>query len=800
MRLRTKLGASLVAVAVAGIAIGMSGAAGATTAAPDGTWGPVQEIPGLAALTQTSGWHNPSNVRAVGCSTLGNCVAVGDYGSPATGATVLFVAAEVNGTWGNAQPLAGLPAVALDTAPTLTNVSCGTPDFCTAVGTYYDTDNIPHVFAVTETGGTWGTPTVLAASGLGIVQSFGFSGLSCPAAGECTLVGAYTLTGATPVPFTADESAGSWGALQPLADLASLDQPSPLAVTGGLTSLSCGAPGDCTAGGSYQYGTVQQPFIVSESSHTWGEPEPIPGIAEVSSSGQGNNGRGNQVTSVSCPDASDCAVVGTFFPELNSPGLFFTLDEGGGAWGQAKALSIPSADSGNAASTAFVSCRSAGNCVIAATAANDSAAASSEVVTATESSSGAWGAATAIPGVSAADEPFATGLDCVPAGDCTVLGVRFPGGMDPNEIFTATSMDGGAMGAAQQVASSGDVGPLHVNLACPQNGHCTVTYNGLNATVGVVGTYSGITAPQMVTEATPATVTLTASGPKMIYGAEQSAPLTATVSSPDGGAPTGTVTVTGAGGGTLCTIVISSGTGSCSLTATQLPVGTSTLTAAYGGDATYLPASGTSTVTVAQAATVTHLAFTPRNITFTGAATRLAVTGSVSSTAGTPNGRVTVRVDGTAVSGCTKVPFTGTVSCKGTTAILAGGKHLVTLAYSGGGDFAASTSVPLPLTVAKRGTTTTLALAKGRVTYRHESAEKLTASVSRAGRVYPTGKVAVRIGGTTICRISLNKGTGSCRLANTRLRAGKYKVVALYSGDVNYHRSDSGKKTLKVGA
>jgi hypothetical protein len=296
-------------------------------------------------------------------------------------------------------------------------------------------------------------------------------------------------------------------------------------------------------------------------------------------------------------------------------------------------------------------------------------------------------------------------------------------------------------------------------------------------------------------------VTLSVPGPeKMIYGAEQSAQLTATVSAPDGGAPTGTVTVTGPGGGTLCTITLTSGTGSCSLTATQLPAGTSTLTAAYDGDATYLPASGTSTVSVAQAATVTQLAFTPRNITFTGAATRLAVTGSVSSTAGTPNGRVTVRVDGKAVSGCTKVPFTGTVSCEGTTAILAGGKHLVTLAYSGRGNFASSTSVSVPLTVAKRGTTTTLALAKGRVTYGHESAEKFTASVSRAGSVYPTGKVAVRIGGTTICTITLSRGTGSCTLANTRLRAGRYKIVARYSGNGNYYRSDSRKKTLKVAA
>jgi hypothetical protein len=130
--------------------------------------------------------------------------------------------------------------------------------------------------------------------------------------------------------------------LQPLAGVASLPHSSPIS-TSGLNSLSCGVPGDCTAGDSYEYGTVQRPFIVSESGHSWGEPQPIPGISALSSGGQGD-AYPNEVTSVSCPDASDCAVVGTYFPELNAVGLAFTLDEAGGVWGQAKALSIPSGD------------------------------------------------------------------------------------------------------------------------------------------------------------------------------------------------------------------------------------------------------------------------------------------------------------------------------------------------------------------------------------------------------------------------------------------------------------------------
>jgi hypothetical protein len=803
MRLRTKLGVSLATVAFAGVAavtaieIGVGGAAGAATRASGGTWGSVQDIPGLAALVRTGTWTNPSEVKALGCSTLGNCVAVGHYAPlSGSGSPVPFVATEVGGTWHDAQPVTGLPALAIGTTASLTGVACGTPDFCTAFGSYDDASNAPHIFVITETGGTWGTLTVLDPSGLGSVESISAGRLVCPAPGECTLIGSYTPNsmGAIPNSFTADESAGAWGTLQPLAGLASL-QPGPStvpAVQGGLSSLSCSAPGDCTAGGIYDYGEVDEPFVVTESGHVWGPPQPIPSLAALTPGGQYSEGPGNYITSVSCPDVGDCAVVGNYFPQLNSGGLVYTLDEVGGVWGQAKVLSIPPGDVLRSDEGFRVSCRSAGDCVMTGTVSVISNA-SREAITAAEASAGSWGAATAIPGIASGEEGIAFDVACVPGGDCTILGTYAPGGRQPIEVFSATSTaDGGTPGAAQPVLSTGGGAPLDLALACPRSGHCTVTYTS-SAIIGTLW-------PQMVTEATPASVTLATSAAKVTYGAEQSATLTATASSPAGGTPTGTVTVTGPGGSTVCTMTLASGTGTCPLTAKQLPAGTDALTAAYGGDATYLPASGTGTVTVAQAATVTRLAFTPRSITFTGAATTLAVTGSVSSTAGTPNGWVTVRVDGKPVSGCGNAPFTGTVSCRGATAILAGGKHLVTLAYSGRGDFAASASAPLPLTVAKRGTTTALALAKVNVTYGHESAGKFTVSVTRAGGVYPTGKVAVRIGGTTICTITLSKGTGGCTLANTRLPVGTYSLVALYSGDGSYSQSASVKKTLRVAA
>jgi hypothetical protein len=90
-----------------------------------------------------------------------------------------------------------------------------------------------------------------------------------------------------------------------------------------------------------------------------------------------------------------------------------------------------------------------------------------------------------------------------------------------------------------------------------------------------------------------ATAQLAVSAPaagKLTYGNEHGEKITAQVSSPDGGTPTGTVTVT-AGPTTACVITLSAATGTCQLDATALPPGTYPLTAAYSGESSRSPGS-----------------------------------------------------------------------------------------------------------------------------------------------------------------------------------------------------------------
>jgi hypothetical protein len=104
------------------------------------------------------------------------------------------------------------------------------------------------------------------------------------------------------------------------------------------------------------------------------------------------------------------------------------------------------------------------------------------------------------------------------------------------------------------------------------------------------------------------------------------------------------------------------------------------------------------------------------------------------------------------------------------------------------------------LTVRKAKTATSLTLAKSPVTYGHETAEKLSVSVTHVGDVYANGKVTVKAGSTTVCLITMSSGHGSCTLSAKALKAGTYHLVASYPGNAYYLASASASKTLNVAA
>jgi hypothetical protein len=67
--------------------------------------------------------------------------------------------------------------------------------------------------------------------------------------------------------FVTAEKNGKWGKAERVPGSAALG------TYVSLEALSCGAPGNCTAGGSYG-----EPFLDMEKNGTWGKVKPVPGI------------------------------------------------------------------------------------------------------------------------------------------------------------------------------------------------------------------------------------------------------------------------------------------------------------------------------------------------------------------------------------------------------------------------------------------------------------------------------------------------------------------------------------------
>jgi hypothetical protein len=454
-----------VVAVVAAACAGWPGAASlAGSGGTAGAWGDATEMPGMGQLNLGAN----AVVTSVSCASPGNCGAGGWY-APAQGAQEAFVANQVNGTWQPPEPVPGLAALNLAGAAYVNALSCPAPGDCAAVGTYQPDPEYQLAFIVTEQGGTWGPAqsvpglsaldtqgyaqlgTVSCASpgdcaaggsytgaGRGDVQAFvvdeqdGVWGeaeevpgtaplnadgnattgvISCPAAGECTADGQYTDAAGNTQVFVASETAGTWGAAQELPGLATLN-------AGAAQSgpLSCGAAGDCGAGGYYTDASgVQQAFVASQSGGTWAGAQQVPGTGSL-------NATGASVGAISCPARGDCAAVGSFG---DSAGVTeaFAVNESGGTWGDAEQIPGTAAlNQGLVVNPTAVSCPAAGDCAAGGYYAPGVGTLQAFVV---DESGGVWGDAEEVPDLGQLNTGVTAVLNaisCAAVGSCTAGG------------------------------------------------------------------------------------------------------------------------------------------------------------------------------------------------------------------------------------------------------------------------------------------------------------------------------------------------------------------------------------------
>ena len=107
--------------------------------------------------------------------------------------------------------------------------------------------------------------------------------ISCRAPGECAAGGSYSDGSGHSQAFVVGEKNGAWGAAIEVPGTAKLNRN-----YAGVTSVACGAVGDCAAGGTYT-GTSghREAFVVSERAGRWGGAIKVPGTGALNVGGFG---------------------------------------------------------------------------------------------------------------------------------------------------------------------------------------------------------------------------------------------------------------------------------------------------------------------------------------------------------------------------------------------------------------------------------------------------------------------------------------------------------------------------------
>lgn len=569
-----------VSAVVLGAAIMAGAAPGVSSAAAvSGVWGTARELPGLAGVEQ-------AEIESLSCAAPGDCAAGGFYVTDDSASP--FIADEDKGTWGRPKDIVPW---ALGDDTFVDSVSCPSAGNCAAAGIYSSEppqDNpVVGVFVADEKDGRWGAG--VPASGAAALDPYNpldttpsVSGISCPSAGNCVVVGEYTDGQGINQPYLLAEIRGTWQS--------GVEAPGMTALNGGAgataTSVSCASAGNCAVGGSYwttTADTMSKAFVASETNGTWHNAITVPGTSAAV-------GGAATVQAVSCPRGGDCVAAG-------SDGSEFAVTGVNGSWDNAVTIT-------GMGGIGSLSCPANGDCVAGGTISMGKSVGDNKAAVVTEAN-GTWGKAIVVPGLTSVpgqQDSNVTSISCASAGNCTAGGYyQYPykkpdGG---SAAFAVTEVNG-AWARLKVISGLSALATSHMDaiiaVSCTAPAACTAA-----------GNYSVGVAPfpppfPFVVGETPTRATSTAlalSATRITYGHEQSERLTVTVKA-QSGTPAGKATVK-AGTVTVCVITLRSGKGACSLTAKRLKPGTYHLAASYPGTVGFASSvSAQKTLTVAK--------------------------------------------------------------------------------------------------------------------------------------------------------------------------------------------------------
>ncbi len=296
--------------------------------------------------------------------------------------------------------------------------------------------------------------------------------VSCAAPGYCTAAGDYG-DQAGGQAFAVTETKGTWGSAEELPGTAALNKDG----DAGVLWVSCASPGNCGAGGQYATSRSRdEAFVASQANGRWGTAREVPGTAALDA------GHDASVTTVSCPSVGNCSASG-YYASSHLHWQAFVADETGGTWGSAEEVPGTAAlNRGSDAQLLQVSCASTGNCGAGGYYTDSSGRQQVFVVS---EAKGRWGTAEKLPGTAAPAPGSVTitsiSVSCTSPGDCGAGGYYIGAGRR-EQAFLASEVNGGWETAQKVRGLAAGANPEVDAVSCASAGNCAAGghYTGRN--------------------------------------------------------------------------------------------------------------------------------------------------------------------------------------------------------------------------------------------------------------------------------------------------------------------------------
>ena len=311
----------------------------------------------------------------------------------------------------------------------------------------------------------------------------------------------------------------------------------------------------------------------------------------------------------------------------------------------------------------------------------------------------------------------------------------------------------------------------------------SVGSHAITATYSGDGNFNGSSSGTLTQTVNKADTTTVVTSPgASVFG--QGVSFTATVSpvAPGAGTPGGTVQFVIDGTAFGSPMGLAGGSASSPADA-ALSVGTHTVIANYSGDGSFNASSSTSfTQTVNKADTGVLLTSSHNPSVFGEGVSFTATVTAVAPGAGTVDGSVQFKVDGTDLG--SPVALTGGSASSPSINTLSVAGHTVTAVYSGSANFNGSTST-LTQTVGKAATTTVVTSSVSPSVFGQDVSFTASVSTNSPGSGTPDGTVQFAVDGTSVgSPVTLSGGTASMTIS--ALSVGSHSIMATYSGSANF--------------